>query len=166
MKRIALFLSLFALMSVLCLSGVAQASSASEEGQTPAEKTDKAEDASATATSEKAESSKDAKADDGNLTEGEIEQQGYEKRADLVKDLKNRVQVVQDGLGKLAEEFKDDELKKALVDELKELADKAQAAVDKLQDSSQENWQELEKKAEEVLKELDAFVEKVEKKLS
>lgn len=166
MKRIALFLSLFALVSVLCLSGVAQASSASDAGQASAEEAHKADDASAKAEDAKAQSGKDAKADKDNLTEGEIEQQGYEKRADLVKDLKNRVQVVQDGLANLAEEFKDDELKKALVDELKELADKAQEAVNKLEDSSQENWNELEKKAEEVLKELDAFVEKVEKKVS
>lgn len=106
------------------------------------------------------------KKDADNLTEGEIEDDAYKKRADLVKDLKNRVKVVHEGLDKISKEVQDDELKKALVGEMQELADKADEAVDHLAKASGKQWDELEKKVDDILKELDAFVQKLQEKVS
>lgn len=98
-------------------------------------------------------------------SEGEIEAAGYKTRADLIKDVKNRMQVLDADLEKLSEKYKDDEIKKGFVDEMKALAGKGQDLVAQLENADEADFPELEKKAAEVLNELDAFFKKLEDKM-
>lgn len=167
MKRVVFVFSLVVLLVALFAGAVVHASSSEAAPEKAADTAPKAasDDHKADAAKAKDGSTEaaTAAASSDDLTEGEIEQQGYEKRAELVKELKNRVKVVQDGLAKLGEDFKDDELKSALVKEMEELADRASKAVDKLQDASGDYWTELEKEVEEIMNELDKFVQKLGK---
>lgn len=106
------------------------------------------------------------KAEDDNLTEGQIEEYAYDKRADAVKVLEDRMQDIEQGLDKLAEEFKDSEIKKAFVDEMKELAEETNDVIKQLNNADETVWPELKEKAAAVMDKLEAFYEKMEKELT
>jgi len=164
MKRVVFVFSVFALAALLLADGLAQASSEGAESHAPAEsnaKGDHAVDKKQEAATDEAKTQ-----DDGNLTEGEVEQQGYEKRAALVEQLKQRVTTVQDGLNKLAADVKDDELKSRLVAEMQELSQEAMKVVESIGEAPEQDVPELEKMAQELMDKLDAFVEKIEKAVS
>ncbi len=169
MKRVVFVFSLVVLLVALFAGAVVHAASSETAPEKAADNAAKAADsdhkADAAKTEEGSSEAAPAAKSSADLTEGEIEQQGYEKRAALVKDLKNRVKVVQDGLNKLAQNVKDDDLKSALVKEMQELADRASKAVDKLENASGDYWTELEKEVEEIMNKLDMFVQKLDKKV-
>lgn len=107
----------------------------------------------------------DQKAEEGNLTEGQIEEYAYEKRADAAKYLEKRMKDIQQGLDTLAEEVKDSEIKKALVDEMQALANETDEMIKKLENADETVWPELKTKAAEVMDKLEAFFAKMEDKL-
>ncbi len=102
----------------------------------------------------------------GNLTEGQIEEYGYEKRAEFIQELKERVSVVKKGLDELSQKDQDSELKEALVKEMEDLADEADKMIEQLNNVDESQWDELKKDLVAVLQKLSALFDKIQAKLS